>query len=174
MMLNQNTLKTGERTDREMIDAPEDPEFLQIASDNDFIPDASVFIEWIKQISQYIDIKQNNITVRLVDEPESQALNKQFRGKDSSTNVLSFPGELPADIDPDYLGDIVICAPVVEREALEQNKAVDAHWAHMLLHGILHLKGYDHNQASEALEMEALERKILAAMGYSDPYVEPL
>jgi probable rRNA maturation factor len=147
---------------------------LQVASDNDFIPDTSIFIKLIKKISQHIDIIQKNVTVRLVDEPESQALNKQFRGKDSPTNVLSFPGELPADIDPDYLGDIVICAPVVEREALEHNKVVDAHWAHMLLHGILHLKGYDHNHAAEALEMEALETKILAAMGYSDPYVEPL
>ena len=172
MMLNKNTLKTGERTARRMTKVPEAPEFLQIASDNAFIPDVSIFIKWIKKISQYVEITLKNVTVRLVDESEIQALNKQFRGKDSLTNVLSFPCDLPADIDSVYLGDIVICAPVVEREALEQNKAVDAHWAHMLLHGILHLKGYDHIQTVDALEMETLERKILAAIGYSDPYVE--
>lgn len=172
MTLNKISLKTGGRAACKMTKTPEAPEFLQIASDNAFIPDINIFIKWIDSISQHIEINTDNITVRLVDEAEIKALNKQFRGKDRPTNVLSFPSELPADIDSVYLGDIVICAPLVECESHEQNKAVDAHWAHMLLHGILHLKGYDHIQTVDALEMEALERHILTAMGYSDPYVE--
>ncbi len=153
-----------------MPDAPEASEFLQIASDNAFVPQENTFIKWIECISQNIEIKQNNITIRIAGRIEARALNQQFRGKDYATNVLSFPSEIPQDIEPDYLGDIVICAAVVEREALEQNKTMDAQWAHMLVHGILHLKGYDHTQAAQAREMEGLETTILASMGYSNPY----
>lgn len=148
-------------------------EFLQIVTKSKAIPHENDFIKWFNILSQTQEIKQKNITIRLVDKHESQALNKQFRGKDSPTNVLSFPSDLPTDIDVEYLGDIVICAPVVENEAREQHKSPNAHWAHMLVHGVLHLKGYDHIQTTDALEMESLERTILASMGFSDPYAEP-
>ena len=109
--------------------------------------------------------KRGEITIRIVDATESQALNRDFRHKDKPTNVLSFPmGE------PDYLGDIVICAPVVAAEAKEQGKAPRAHWAHMVVHGMLHLLGHDHIADDEAEKMEALERKLLARLGFPDPY----
>ena len=109
--------------------------------------------------------KRGEITLRIVTADESQALNRDFRGKDKPTNVLSFPmGE------PDYLGDIVICAPVVAAEAIEQGKPARAHWAHMVLHGVLHLLGHDHIAEDEAGRMEALERKLLAQLGFPDPY----
>ena len=147
-------------------------EFLQRVSENASIPPEKQFIAWLRIISQHIEIKEKNITIRLVDEAESQAFNKQYRGKERPTNVLSFPSQLPADLDAEYLGDIVICAPVVEREAREQNKTNLAHWAHMLVHGILHLQGYDHILDSQAREMERLEKEIIVDMGYTDPYVE--
>ena len=155
-----------------MINAPDFSGYLQFASESQCIPDEIELIKWIQKALQLTEIKQNNITIRLVDEAESQALNKQFRGKDRPTNVLSFPSEVPRDIEPDYLGDIVICAPVVEQEAREQNKALNSHWAHMLVHGLLHLKGYDHLNALEAEEMESREKQILQAMDFPDPYTD--
>ncbi len=155
-----------------MINAPDTSGCIQFASKSQCIPGAGDLIKWIEKISQLTEIKQKNITVRLVDETESQALNKQFRGRDRPTNVLSFPSEVPRDIEPDYLGDIVICAPVVEQEARDQNKVLNAHWAHMLVHGLLHLKGYDHLNTLEAEEMESREKQILQAMGFPDPYSE--
>lgn len=119
---------------------------------------------------------QGELVVRIVDETESASLNQQYRGKPGATNVLSFgDGEarLPEEVAqslPYHLGDLVICAPVVAREAREQGKAVAAHWAHMLIHGLLHLQGYDHEQADQAREMEAQEIAILAQIGYPDPY----
>ena len=108
-------------------------------------------------------------TIRIVDEAESQELNRRYRGKDKSTNVLSFPydGDM---LDVPILGDIVICGPVVAMEAQQQGKEPRAHWAHLVVHGCLHLLGYDHVQESEAEVMEACERKILAGMGFPDPY----
>jgi probable rRNA maturation factor len=153
-----------------MISAPDSSGYLQFASASLCIPDESELIKWIEKILQLIENKQNNVIIRLVDEAESQALNKQFRGKDRPTNVLSFPSEVPRDIEPDYLGDIVICAPVVEQEARDQNKVLNAHWAHMLVHGLLHLKGYDHLNTLEAEEMESREKQILQAMDFPDPY----
>jgi probable rRNA maturation factor len=115
---------------------------------------------------------RGELTVRIVDEAESAALNSRYRGKRGPTNVLSFAGEpLPAaarDLPP--LGDLVVCAAVVQREAREQGKALAAHWAHMLIHGVLHLRGYDHELPAEAAKMEARERKLLAALGFQDPY----
>jgi probable rRNA maturation factor len=115
---------------------------------------------------------RGELTVRIVDETESAALNSRYRGKRGPTNVLSFAGEpLPAaarELPP--LGDLVICAAVVQREAREQGKAVAAHWAHMVVHGVLHLKGYDHEAPTEAGRMEAQERKLLSALGFQDPY----
>lgn len=113
---------------------------------------------------------QAELSLRIVDEVESAVLNKQYRGKDYATNVLSFPCELRTPDAPAWLGDIVVCAPVVAREAAEQRKSLPDHWAHMLVHGCLHLLGHDHQQALEAEAMEALERKILGALGINDPY----
>jgi probable rRNA maturation factor len=114
------------------------------------------------------------ISLRLVDETEMRALNHRYRGRDGATNVLSFPADLPPGLPDDaelsLLGDIVICAPVVRREASEQNKSEAAHWDHMLVHGVLHLLGYDHVDDDEAECMEALERDTLAELGHSDPY----
>lgn len=110
------------------------------------------------------------LTVRLTSEREITELNQQYRGKTGSTNVLSFPADLPSEFKLPLLGDIVICAAVVEREANAQNKTSIAHWAHMLVHGCLHLQSYDHIQEEEAEQMEALEIHILSGLGFANPY----
>ncbi|WP_066966162.1 rRNA maturation RNase YbeY [Microbulbifer sp. Q7] len=110
------------------------------------------------------------ISLRIVNDDESQALNLQYRGKDKPTNVLSFPADIPAELGLPLLGDLVICAPVVAREAEQQHKALAAHWAHMVVHGTLHLLGYDHIEDDEAEIMESLETRILAELGVDDPY----
>jgi len=110
------------------------------------------------------------LVIRIVDEAESRALNRDYRGRDRPTNVLSFPFEPPPGVPSDHLGDLVICAPVVAREAAGQGKPPEAHWAHMVVHGVLHLQGLDHQNAAQAEAMEAREREILAGLGYPDPY----
>lgn len=114
------------------------------------------------------------VTIRIVDEDESRELNHQYRGKNKPTNVLSFPMELPEELagemEDGLLGDLVICAPVVAREAAEQNKPLPHHWAHMVIHGMLHLQGYDHIEDDEAEEMESLEIKLLQQLGIENPY----
>ena len=114
------------------------------------------------------------LTVRIVDAEEGQRLNREFRGKDYATNVLSFPAEMPEGLPKGVkfplLGDLVICAPVVAREADEQGKALNAHYAHLTVHGVLHLLGWDHEDDKEADAMEQLEREILAELGIADPY----
>lgn len=114
------------------------------------------------------------LDIRIVGERESQALNRDYRGKDKPTNVLSFPAELPpeliAELDEVPLGDLAICAEVVAREALEQGKPLQAHWAHMTVHGVLHLLGHDHIEAVDAARMEPLEIRILAGLGCDNPY----
>lgn len=112
------------------------------------------------------------LSIRVVGEAESRRLNARYRGKDYATNVLSFPCEAPPLSTPP-LGDVVICARVVAREAKAQGKSVEAHWAHMVVHGVLHLLGYDHVRAKEAARMEARETGILARLGYPDPYQSP-
>lgn len=111
------------------------------------------------------------MTVRIVDEAESHELNLNYRGKDRPTNVLSFPFECPDEVELPLLGDLVICRQVVEREAQEQDKLVMAHWAHMVVHGSLHLLGYDHIEDDEAEEMESLETQIMTGLGFADPYL---
>jgi probable rRNA maturation factor len=108
-------------------------------------------------------------TICVVDEAQSRELNHRFRGKDSATNVLAFPGENDF-LDYDCLGDLVICAPLVTTEALQQGKSVDAHWAHLVVHGMLHLQGFDHQSEQQANSMEALEVEILDTLGYTNPY----
>jgi len=116
------------------------------------------------------------LTIRIVDEPEARRINREYRKKDYATNVLSFPAELPeglpAEIRQAELGDLLICAPVVVREAIEQQRPEADHWAHLTIHGILHLLGYDHEQTDEAETMESLETEILAQLGISDPYLD--
>lgn len=115
----------------------------------------------------------SELTIRLVDEPEGRELNNTWRHKDYATNVLSFPADVPDGLlDIPLLGDLVICVPVVEREAAEQGKSLEAHWAHLVIHGSLHLLGYDHIDDAEAEEMEALEQNLLAELGHPDPYAD--
>lgn len=106
------------------------------------------------------------VTVRFVEAEEGQALNRDYRHKDYATNVLSFPYEFP----PELAGDLVVCLPVVLKEASAQGKSAEAHFAHLIVHGMLHLQGYDHEDDGEAEEMEAVERQIMMKMGYEDPY----
>ena len=117
--------------------------------------------------------KPAELAIRIVDTDEGRALNAQYRGKDYATNVLSFEAELPPGIDLPLIGDLVICAPVVAREAAEQGKPAAHHWAHMTVHGVLHLLGHDHIVEAEAERMEALETRILAGLGIPDPYLAP-
>ncbi len=119
-------------------------------------------------------IRKADLAIRLVDSKEGCALNRHYRGKDYATNVLSFPAELPEGVDMPLplLGDLVICAPVVAREAKEQGKLLNAHYAHLTVHGVLHLLGLDHENDREAEIMEQIEREVLAELGYEDPYIE--
>ena len=122
--------------------------------------------------SRYTSVPPAQVSLRIVGAAESRKLNREWRGKDKPTNVLSFPaGEmLMPDTTRMSLGDLAICVPVVAREAKEQHKQADAHWAHMVVHGVLHLLGYDHENDREAEAMEACERKILREFGFTDPY----
>lgn len=110
------------------------------------------------------------LTLRLVDAAESAELNQAYRHKAGPTNVLSFPFEAPPGVSSRLLGDLVICAEVAHREAQEQGKSLSAHWAHMVVHGVLHLRGYDHLTESQATGMETLETEIMARLGYPNPY----
>jgi probable rRNA maturation factor len=114
--------------------------------------------------------EHNEVSVRLVDTEEMRTLNANFRDKEGSTNVLSFPTCLPEEVDTPLLGDIVVCVPVVRAEAQQQGKSLNAHWAHMMVHGTLHLLGYDHIKESEAKDMEALETAIMQHLNYDCPY----
>lgn len=141
---------------------------LQLASSSQTLPDAAQLQHWATLALQ--GEQPMEVTIRIVDEPESQELNNAYRGKDKPTNVLSFPFEAPPGIEINLLGDLVICAPVVNREALEQHKTQEAHWAHMVIHGMLHLQGYDHIEDEDATIMESIEIKLLRELGYPDPY----
>lgn len=134
------------------------------------VPSDAQFESWVRAA---LDSRRDEaeISLRIVDTDEITALNHQYRGKDYATNVLSFPTDLPPELNLPHLGDIVICAAVVEREADEQNKPPLAHWAHMIVHGTLHLLGYDHIDDEEALAMEALEVEILQSLNIADPYL---
>ena len=144
---------------------------LQIAIEDATLPSEENFELWVKTALRNT-MKEAELTIRIVDEAESQQLNSDYRGKDKPTNVLSFPFEAPAEIEIPLLGDLVICAPVVELEAKQQNKSSQAHWAHMVVHGCLHLLGYDHIDDEEAEEMESLEIQLIEKLGYNNPYKE--
>ena len=143
---------------------------LQLAcTDTANLPSEADFQRWLDAAVLPFQ-KEAEVTIRLVDEAESNQLNLTYRGKDKPTNVLSFPFECPPGIELPLLGDLIICRQVVEREAGEQNKPLLAHWAHMVVHGSLHLLGYDHIDDEEAEEMEALEVEFMQALGYDNPY----
>ncbi|WP_410016086.1 rRNA maturation RNase YbeY [Sodalis sp. C49] len=144
---------------------------LQVAcADPAGLPDEATFMRWLEGVlPQFQD--EAEVTIRLVDDAESHELNLTYRGMDKPTNVLSFPFEAPPQVELPLLGDLIICRQVVEREAGEQDVPLEAHWAHMVVHGCLHLLGYDHIQDEEAEEMEALEADIMQALGYPDPYL---
>ncbi|WP_040975564.1 rRNA maturation RNase YbeY [Necropsobacter massiliensis] len=144
---------------------------LQIACEKpENLPTAAQFQQWASAAVR-AEKTEPEITVRIVDEAESHQLNLTYRGKDRPTNVLSFPFECPPEVVLPLLGDLVICRQVVEREAQEQGKPLMAHWAHMVVHGSLHLLGYDHIDDAEAEEMEALETEIMCTLGFADPYL---
>lgn len=142
---------------------------LQNVSQSTQVPSEALMRTWLEAAlaNQVVDAE---LVVRVVDVEESQQLNSTYRGKDKPTNILSFPFEVPPDVPCDHLGDLVVCAAVVEQEAAEQGKTLHAHWAHMLVHGTLHLLGYDHLDDAEAEIMEAEEIRILQQLGYNNPY----
>lgn len=143
---------------------------LQLASDAPAIPDSKQFQLWL-EAALLPFVEEAEVTVRVVDEAESQQLNHSYRGKEKPTNVLSFPFQCPPGIEMSLLGDLVICAPVVVHEAQEQSKTIEAHWAHMVVHGCLHLLGFDHIKDDEAEQMEAEEIQILQQLGFANPYL---
>jgi probable rRNA maturation factor len=140
------------------------------------IPKLTQIRNWLTQ--GWIAMQQQeqcvNISVRVIDEAESARLNQQYRGKKGATNVLAFPCQLSDQLlalqDRVPVGDIAICAPVLEAEARQQGKQLDAHWAHLLTHGLLHLRGWDHSNKAQAAKMEALEISIMKKMGFGNPY----
>jgi len=147
---------------------------LQLACETDEVPSLEQFQRWIdcalSEVMPEGDDRSFELTIRLVDINESQQLNNQYRGKDKPTNVLSFPFEVPDGVELNLLGDLVICIDVMKSEAISQNKALFDHWAHLVIHGCLHLVGFDHISDSDAMVMESLEIKILAKLAIDDPY----
>lgn len=149
---------------------------LQHASGGNGLPTQAQFERWLTvALSGYRD--HASVCIRLVDEAESQTLNRDYRGKDKPTNVLSFPFEVPPGVDDPQaqalLGDLVICVPVMQHEAAEQGKTDEQHWAHLVIHGALHLLGFDHIEPEDAQVMENIERRVLADLGMPDPYWLP-
>ena len=149
---------------------------LQLAIEEDALPTQEQCQNWVMASLQNVhDMQETEMAIRIVDADESQTLNREYRGKDQPTNVLSFEFEQPPGLQEmgeklPYLGDLVICASVVKQEAKQQNKTLEAHWAHMIVHGTLNLQGYDHIEDNQAKEMEALEVKIMYTLGYDNPY----
>jgi probable rRNA maturation factor len=153
----------------------EEPIEIQLADEATPVPEVDRLHDWAGRALASLGHAGSGLTVRVVATAESRALNRAFRGRDYATNVLSFPfapdaGELQAP----YWGDLAICAAVVEREAREQSKTLDAHWAHMIVHGVAHLAGYDHQHDVQAQRMEDVERSVMGELGFADPYDDPV
>ncbi len=144
---------------------------IQLATDAEGLPDRRQLQQWVDAALGENDT-DNEIVIRIVDEAESAELNQQYRRKSGSTNILSFPFEAPPGLDLDLLGDLVVCAPVVAKEAEQQHKKLLDHWAHIVVHGVLHLLGYDHADDAEAERMESLEIEILQQLNIENPYLE--
>lgn len=144
---------------------------VQVAGGRSGIPAVAKLRHWARTALAGRQ-RDAELSLRIVDAAESHALNRQYRGKDKPTNVLAFPADLPAELGLPLLGDVVICREVVAAEAAEQGKPAEAHWAHMVIHGTLHLVGFDHETADEAACMEALEAELMAELGWPDPYRE--
>lgn len=142
---------------------------LQLAGDWPHVPAPEEFQRWADAVLEGRD--HADLTIRVVGRRESRELNGRFRGKDYATNVLSFPADVPEGVEVPLLGDIVVCAPLVAEEAGRQGKSTHDHWAHLVIHGILHLQGYDHVADADAEEMEALEIELLERLGIADPYL---
>ncbi|MGY4878271.1 rRNA maturation RNase YbeY [Vreelandella aquamarina] len=144
----------------------------QVATQAPELPSAEELERWVSAVlERHADEPAHELTIRVVDIDESQALNRDYRGKDKPTNVLSFPFEAPPGVDLPLLGDLVICHAVVDQEAQQQHKPLIQHYAHMVIHGTLHLLGYDHIEDDEAEAMEQLERTLLAEFDIPDPYL---
>lgn len=143
---------------------------VQIATCDDNIPGEADFLQWVQTALPAGDPRDFEVTVRVVGVAEGQRLNQQYRNRDYATNVLSFPAELPPELELPLLGDLVLCSAVIEAEAREQNKTLRAHWAHLTIHGTLHLLGFDHETEAEAEEMEALETELLQRLEFPAPY----
>jgi probable rRNA maturation factor len=146
------------------------PVKVDLQNDDGFenLPAQGQFEDWVEAALQ-ASHEQLEQTIRIVGEAESRDLNRRFRDRDRPTNVLAFPGDAEF-LDYDCLGDLVICAPVVAAEAADQGKTDEAHWAHLVVHGMLHLQGFDHQDAEQTRDMERLEIKILDTLGYTNPY----
>ena len=144
---------------------------FQVVSKSKSLPSKEQFQCWVDAILS--DESQNSeIVIRIIDEAEMILFNEQYRDKKGPTNILSFPFDVPEGIESDLLGDLLVCAPIVEKESQQQKKILDHHWAHMIVHGVLHLLGYDHINESDAEEMETLEIEILIKIKIENPYEE--
>ena len=144
---------------------------IQVATIASELPGRRQFQCWV-DTALGVGAKDTEIVIRIVDEMESAQLNQQYRHKSGATNILSFPFESPPQMDLDLLGDLIVCAPVVAREAEQQRKKLHDHWAHIIVHGVLHLLGYDHIDDADAERMESLEIHILQQLNIPDPYLE--
>nr|WP_241664390.1 rRNA maturation RNase YbeY [Ningiella ruwaisensis] len=150
--------------------------YIEIAEDvpaelSKGMPSEMDFVSYIRTTLSFIHyLKPIELGLRVVSYEESKALNFQYRRKDKATNVLSFPSDTPDYVDSNYIGDLAICAQVLQDEATEQNKDISHHWAHLCVHGVLHLLGYDHINDQDADEMESIETGVLAKLGIDDPY----
>ena len=146
---------------------------LQVACTTDELPSQAQLQLWVETaLSTASQTTQTfELTIRLVESPESQQLNNQYRGQDNPTNVLSFPFDVPEGLTLNLLGDLVICADVMKKEAVLQNKDLFDHWAHLVIHGCLHLLGFDHISDFAAVEMEAIEIAALATLNINNPYL---
>ena len=144
---------------------------LQCVSQAEGIPEERDFYRWVSAALAGRH-QQAEVVIRVVDELESAHLNKTYRNKAGATNVLSFPFEAPEQVEMELLGDLVLCAPVIKNESIQQHKTIESHWAHMTVHGVLHLLGYDHLHNDQAVKMESLETEILTSMGYKAPYAD--
>ena len=144
---------------------------IQNESQSSLIPEKKEFKYWLDAVLKN-DNQDSEIVIRIVDKDEMIQFNEQYRDKKGSTNILSFPFEIPEGVESELLGDLLVCAPVVEEEAKLQSKKLEQHWAHLIIHGVLHLLGYNHIDDVEAEEMEALEINILSTIGINNPYQE--